>query len=69
MSNNISPEDEAAARLAIGRLFRIMSRPFREGDIEQYGRCRNVVLNVLPGPREEFRVSWARDRLKGAQGD
>ena len=65
---DMDPEDVVAVNLAIGRLFRIMSRPFREGDHEQYERCRSVVLNLVE-PREEYRVCWPRDRLKGAQGD
>jgi hypothetical protein len=33
------------AQLALGRLFRIGSRPFQEGDVEEYARIRSIVLD------------------------
>jgi hypothetical protein len=39
-------EKRALAVLAVGRLLRLMSRPFQEGDLEQYEECREVLLNV-----------------------
>lgn len=32
-------------QLALGRIFRLMSRPFEQGDAEQYETARRVILN------------------------
>lgn len=55
-------------KLAVGRLLRMMSRPEQPGDVKAFYNCRAVVLDLLE-PQPEYRPSWARDRLKGAQGD
>ena len=56
--------------LALGRIFRIMSRPFQPGDIEEYERCRAIVLDNVDEPvASDSRPNYARDRLKGAAGD
>lgn len=60
-------ERRSAALLAIGRILRLGSRPARPGDIEDYERCRGVVLDCTE-PRDDYEPNWARDRLKGAQG-
>lgn len=39
--------DQTAVCCAIGRLFRILSRPHRPGDVEQYEACRRVVLDIM----------------------
>lgn len=31
---------------ALGRLFRIMSRPFKEGDIETFEDCRRAIMEA-----------------------
>lgn len=54
--------------LALGRIFRIMSRPFRPGDIEEYERCRRIVLDNAPEATEDWIPNYARDYRKGAQG-
>ncbi len=54
--------------LAIGRLFRLGSRPTQPGDIADYQRCRAVILDASETP-EDRAPNYARDRLKGAQGD
>ncbi len=36
-----------AAQLAIGRLFRLASRPERAGDVQAYEQCRSLILNLL----------------------
>lgn len=54
--------------LAMGRIFRLMSRPEQPGDIADYERCRAMILNLSDNPRDEA-PNYARDRLKGAQGD
>lgn len=37
-------ERKALAQLALGRLFRIMSRPFQPGDHEQFEQIREILL-------------------------
>ncbi len=61
--------DRKAVEMAIGRIFRIMSRPYKKGDEEQYEEARNVVMSILGDRGEYFTVNYARDRNKGAAGD
>lgn len=65
-------------QLAIGRIFRIASRPEQPGDIAEYQRCRSIILDASEPQTAEFGFAvvqpntihdYARDRLKGAQGD
>lgn len=65
----MSPEDRATLKLALGRIFRLMSREAQPGDIEEYERCRAIAMDILDPPPYQEPVCWARDRLKGAQGD
>lgn len=59
--------------LALGRIFRMGARPTQPGDVEEYERCRRIILDEVDDPgvstREGYQPNWARDRLKGAQGD
>ena len=55
-------------RLAIGRMFRIASRPFQLGDAAEYERCRGIILDLSETPKDTT-PNYARDRLCGAQGD
>ena len=36
-----------AVELAIGRLIRLGSRPFQEGDFAQYEMCRRIILAAV----------------------
>lgn len=56
-------------QLALGRIFRLGSRPFRSGDLEEYEKARAVVLAHTSSESEVYRPDWARDRSKGAPGD
>lgn len=59
-------------QLALGRLFRIMSRPYQPGDIEQYERCRTIIMDAAEAEGwtfDDHRPTYARDYRKGAQGD
>jgi hypothetical protein len=59
-------------KLAIGRLMRILSRPYQPGDDDEYWRCRNIILDASEEAGFDFTdyaPNWVRDRLKGAQGD
>jgi hypothetical protein len=65
-----NPEKTKLAQLALGRIFRLASRPAQPGDIEEYHRCRAIILDALePSDTPDYILNWARDRLKGAQGD
>lgn len=44
LDDALDDEERLAVTLAIGRLFRVLSRPYRPGDEEQYERCRAVVM-------------------------
>lgn len=49
MEGNAMPkEDRRAVDMAIGRLFRMASRPSRPGDAEEYARIRSVAMGALP---------------------
>jgi hypothetical protein len=62
-------ERRQLAILAIGRILRIASRPFQEGDLEEYDRCRGIVLDASEHVQAPYTPNYARDRNKGAQGD
>ena len=57
-----------AKELAIGRIFRLLSRPHQEGDVADYEQCRQLIMTDAP----EFvdrRPNWVAQRRSGAQGD
>ena len=39
--------------LALGRIFRLMSRPNQPGDLAEYERCRILILDLLGEPARE----------------
>lgn len=51
--------------MAIGRLFRLASRPFQDGDIEEYERCRAIIMHEVD-PCAPWQANYAADRLKGS---
>lgn len=61
----------AEVQMALGRIFAMMSRPERDGDIAEYYACRDLILNAADGESvaPDYTHDYARDRLKGAQGD
>jgi hypothetical protein len=64
--------DQLAAQLALGRIIRMGGRPTEPGDVEDYERCRKVLLDVLDPDmlaNGNWSPSYARDRLRGAPGD
>lgn len=72
-----TPENEEAvghlraqvlAELAIGRIFRLGSRPTEIGDVEEYERLRAIIMDAAPNPTDH-KPNYVRDRLKGAAGD
>jgi hypothetical protein len=52
-------ERRAAVHLAIGRIFRIMSRPHRKGDEVEFAQCRSIILNNSE-PQSDNRPNFAR---------
>ena len=40
----------AAAELAFGRIMRMASRPTQTGDVAEYERCRQIILDELGAP-------------------
>lgn len=65
----MNAEDTAAFELAFGRILRMGARPTQPGDIEEYERCRAIIMSMRPEAEASYQVNWARDRNKGAQGD
>lgn len=61
--------DTQTMQLAIGRIFRLMSRPEQPGDVAEYERCRALILDLSEPVTPEYRPNWTRDRLSGAAGD
>ena len=68
MRKEVDPDDRLLVKLAIGRLFRMLSRPSKSGDVEEYETLRSIVLDHS-SDSEDYEVNYARDRLKGSQGD
>jgi hypothetical protein len=60
-----------SVELALGRIFRLASRPTKPGDVEEYERCRAIIMDAIApdGVTPDYTPCWARDRLSGAQGD
>jgi hypothetical protein len=57
-------------RLALGRIFRLMSRPEQPGDAQQYEACRALILDASEHIDTSDRApDYVRDRMRGAQGD
>jgi hypothetical protein len=59
----------AAAQLALGRILRLAARSTQPGDVEEYERCRAIILEDCVGVPLGYTPNWARDRHKGASGD
>jgi hypothetical protein len=55
--------------LAIGRIFGMMQREYREGDIAEYERCRAIILDAREPSVIPWQPNYARDRNRGASGD
>ncbi len=61
--------DTRLVELALGRIFRLGSRPTQPGDLEEYERCRRIIVDELTPVAPDYRPTWARDRLKGTGND
>ena len=64
-------EANAVIALALGRIFRLGSRPTQPGDVREYERCRALIIEAAAAelPAEDWRPNFARDRTRGAAGD
>jgi hypothetical protein len=62
-------DQQKLVELAIGRIFRLGSRPARPGDVEEYERCRAVILDATEPATSGWTPNYARDRFKGATGE
>lgn len=51
----------------MGRLFHIMGRPHQPGDVEEYEKCRSIILDHTE--ERDYEPNWAKDHLKGAASD
>ena len=68
----MTTEQTQTVNLALGRIFRMASRPEQSGDGAEYERCRSIILGLLDPTGDAYpdnRPCWVRDRNKGAQGD
>ena len=63
--------ETASVAMALGRIFGMMQREARAGDVEEYERCRALVIGALKAETDAMasRPNWARDRKRGAAGD
>ena len=61
--------NQAVIELALGRIFRMASRPTQAGDVAEYERCRKIVMDLLDPITPDYSPNYARDRMLGAQGD
>lgn len=64
--------DTQIINLAIGRIFRIVSRPTQPGDVAEYERCRAIIMDLAEAAGHigvDHRPNYARDSRKGAPGD
>ena len=59
--------NQTEINLAMGRLFRLMSRPYQPGDDETYTAVRSFILDHCE-PAPEHAPNWVRDRLCGSDG-
>ena len=62
-------DDSEIVNLALGRIFRLLSRPTQPGDVADYERCRAVVLDLCDPVQPDYAPNYIRDRLLGAAGD
>jgi hypothetical protein len=68
----MQPTNDQIINLAIGRIFRIASRPTHPGDIEEYERCKAIIMDLAEASGHmsvDTRPNYARDYRKGAQGN
>ncbi len=65
----MSAEKGKLVELALGRIFLMGSRPTQPGDVEEYERCRAIILDATDPVEPDWTANYIRDRNKGAAGD
>jgi len=56
----------AEVQMALGRIFRLMSRPFQDGDLEQYFAARAVVMAAASSIKQDYQPNYVRDCNRGS---
>ena len=56
-------------QLVLGRLLRMLNRPYQPTDDRDYQACRAIIMDHARKPYIDTRPNYARDQNKGAQGD
>ena len=65
----MTDQDRKTVEMAMGRIFGMMQRPEKAGDVAEYERCKSLVLDLInPPPFIDLAPCIARDYGKGAQG-
>lgn len=67
-TTSLTGEQKKAFELALGRIFRMGSRPSQPGDVEEYERCRAIIIDMAAEPAPDYTPNYARDRRNGAAG-
>jgi hypothetical protein len=66
-------EAGVVGRMAIGRLLRLMSRPYQPGDELEYGAARVALMEASEvlgiDASAAYEPDYPRDRRRGAAGD
>ena len=65
----LTEDERIITELAIGRILRLGSRPEQPGDVEDYERYRQIVMDVCGDQPAPYTLNYVRDRLNGAAGD
>ena len=58
-------ERDRVMQLALGRIFRLASRPAQPGDVEEYERCRRIIMTAQDPGVPNWTPNYARDWSKG----
>lgn len=66
--DQMTTQDRQIVNLAIGRIFRMASRPSQPGDVAEYERCRGLILDRVDAS-VDMAPCYIRDRMRGAAGD
>lgn len=59
---------QTEVQLALGRIFRLMSRSTQPGDVADYERCRALILDAVGESTPDYAPNYARDHSLGAAG-
>jgi hypothetical protein len=51
-------------RLALGRIFRLASRPTQDGDVQEYERCRKIIMDLCDPVTPDWTPDYGRDSKK-----